>query len=98
MRDCSDYDVITWSQLRDTRPHGIDDPRTFVPEDRGQGNWQNAMHHARIRVTHPRSDHLDKHLAELRFTEVDVPDRERLVDLGKYCSPCMHGGSPSMRD
>src|SRR5262245_35076336 len=88
--------VIPRAELRAPRPYRPDDPGALVPEDRGQGDRQEPMHRADIRVTHPGRDHLDKDLAELGLTDLDIADGEWLVDLREDGCTCVHSGSSSI--
>jgi len=76
VRNGSHDHVITCAELCDTRSHCLDDPCPLMPEDRGQGNREETMHHTHIRVTHPGRNHLDKYLAKLGFADLDVADGE----------------------
>src|SRR5437879_2073100 len=84
--------LIAGRHRRDAGPHLGDDARALVPDDARWGHGQDAPLDAEVAVTDAAGRELDAHLSLARRGELDVLDRERLVEAVQDGGA--HGGPP----
>ena len=90
-RNPAQGDMISNAQVLDSGPEPANNTGALVPEYGRQIDLRITGDTVPVAVTHPRSLHLDQHLARTRSGELDRLDRQRGVHGSKYRGVDLHG-------
>jgi hypothetical protein len=69
--------VVAGGDAGDVRSDGLDDARSLVAEDSGQGEGQTAARHTEVGVAQAGRHHADEDFAGAGLVECDIGERER---------------------